>query len=62
MTNANGVQSSPSPNVSLLNQGSYLLSCMTIIRDRETATPAFAAAFEKVATQLIVAGKPPVRP
>ncbi|EFX04170.1 uracil phosphoribosyltransferase [Grosmannia clavigera kw1407] len=55
MTNANGVKSPLSPNVLLLNQGNYLLSCMTILRDSETATPAFSNAFEKVATQLIVA-------
>ncbi|KAL4995915.1 uracil phosphoribosyltransferase-domain-containing protein [Aspergillus recurvatus] len=41
--------------VTLLRQGNYLLSLMTVIRDESTTTNAFAAAFDKISDLLIAA-------
>ncbi|KAL4751231.1 hypothetical protein BDW72DRAFT_173924 [Aspergillus terricola var. indicus] len=41
--------------VTLLRQGNYLLSLMTIIRDESTASNAFAAAFDRISDFLIAA-------
>ncbi|TPX12311.1 uncharacterized protein E0L32_006958 [Thyridium curvatum] len=42
-------------NVTILPQGNYLLSCMTRIRSSDTECSDFVDAFEKVATQLLMA-------
>ncbi|KAH8668834.1 uracil phosphoribosyltransferase-domain-containing protein [Xylariales sp. PMI_506] len=56
MTHSNGNQITPSSErVTILEQGNYLLSCMTTIRNSETSSGAFANAFQKVADQLIIA-------
>ncbi len=43
--------------VTVLAPNNQLLSSMTILRDRNTEMNAFVSAFEKVARQLIIAGK-----
>ncbi|KAL4777048.1 uracil phosphoribosyltransferase-domain-containing protein [Aspergillus nidulans var. acristatus] len=42
--------------VTLLRQGNYLLSLMTVIRDELTTSNAFAAAFDRISDLLIAAG------
>ncbi|KAL6232324.1 hypothetical protein BDW75DRAFT_232877 [Aspergillus navahoensis] len=48
--------------VTLLRQGNYLLSLMTVIRDESTTPSAFAAAFDRISDLLIAAGSPPYSP
>ncbi len=55
---ADGTLAGPLPTqVTLVPQDNYLLSCMTAIRRLETETREFGESFEKVALQVIVAGK-----
>ncbi|KAL4971611.1 uracil phosphoribosyltransferase-domain-containing protein [Aspergillus desertorum] len=48
--------------VTVLRQGNYLLSLMTVIRDESTTPNAFAAAFDRISDLLIAAGSLPYSP
>lgn len=46
-----------SNNLYLLPNSNYLLSNLTIIRDRTTSSPDLSRAFQRVATQIIAKGE-----